>query len=274
MGKNAKSSDRSLDIEQIQSQRKETRRLYDQVVKLGYPELRGAVVIDVNNVVGYGNGNSFEWFVAQCTDIRLPYTHVFLEAEHGDKGLYAVHVQQINERTYRADLFEWSFATGKRGKAGVSWMIYLNEDGSFKDASTHFKATLALSPKWERIKAESPAPLFLAMMSLAFMNKGAKLVDHTPHIHPRLAKRRGTKPVTFKTLLLPKSRTNDAHDTLPKPYQGIVPEHARRGHPATYTEDAPLFGKFVGTFWRKPTVVGERKNGIVVKDYKVEPPNA
>ena len=45
----------------------------------------------------------------------------------------------------------------------------------------------------------------------------------------------------------------------PKEYQGLMPLHLRRGHPATYTEAAPLFGKYVGTFFRPATVVGEKK---------------
>ena len=49
-----------------------------------------------------------------------------------------------------------------------------------------------------------------------------------------------------------------------------MPLHLRRGSFARYTEDAPLFGKYVGTFWRPHTTVGDRKQGEVVKDYQVE----
>ncbi|MCA0455678.1 MAG: hypothetical protein LCI00_17005 [Chloroflexi bacterium] len=45
----------------------------------------------------------------------------------------------------------------------------------------------------------------------------------------------------------------------------------RRGNFATYTDDKPLFGKYTGTFWRPATAVGEVKNGVVIKDYEVQP---
>lgn len=48
--------------------------------------------------------------------------------------------------------------------------------------------------------------------------------------------------------------------------------HICRGHFATYTEDKPLFGNFVGTVWKPSHVRGDIKHGAVVKDYSVTPP--
>ena len=45
--------------------------------------------------------------------------------------------------------------------------------------------------------------------------------------------------------------------------------HICRGHFVTYTPKHPLFGKYVGTFWKPDHVRGNAKNGIVLKDYKV-----
>jgi hypothetical protein len=47
--------------------------------------------------------------------------------------------------------------------------------------------------------------------------------------------------------------------------------HICRGHFATYTPEHPLFGKYVGTFWRPDHVRGKAENGIVDKDYSVNP---
>lgn len=49
--------------------------------------------------------------------------------------------------------------------------------------------------------------------------------------------------------------------------------HICRGHFATYTEDAPLFGKITGTFWRSQHLRGSAKSGVVVKDYNVNAPS-
>ena len=46
--------------------------------------------------------------------------------------------------------------------------------------------------------------------------------------------------------------------------------HMVRGHFATYTEDAPLLGKFVGTVWRAPHWRGDKDEGVVTKDYQLE----
>lgn len=48
--------------------------------------------------------------------------------------------------------------------------------------------------------------------------------------------------------------------------------HICRGHFATYTEDAPLFGRVVGTFWKPQHVRGTASAGAVVKDYNVKAP--
>lgn len=47
--------------------------------------------------------------------------------------------------------------------------------------------------------------------------------------------------------------------------------HIARGHFAHYTEDRPLFGKHVGTFWRPAHVRGSADVGVVKSTYKVKP---
>jgi hypothetical protein len=45
--------------------------------------------------------------------------------------------------------------------------------------------------------------------------------------------------------------------------------HICRGHFKTFTEEAPLFGKRVGTYWWPAHVRGSSEEGVVVKDYRV-----
>lgn len=45
--------------------------------------------------------------------------------------------------------------------------------------------------------------------------------------------------------------------------------HMCRGHFKTYTKDAPLFGKYVGTFWWQPQARGTIDEGIIEKEYFV-----
>lgn len=45
--------------------------------------------------------------------------------------------------------------------------------------------------------------------------------------------------------------------------------HICRGHFKTFTEDAPLFGKRVGTYWWPAHVRGNADEGVVEKDYRI-----
>lgn len=51
---------------------------------------------------------------------------------------------------------------------------------------------------------------------------------------------------------------------------GNMPLHWVRGHFKTYAADAPLFGKYAGTFFWPASVRGHAENGVVVKDYKLK----
>lgn len=82
--------------------------------------------------------------------------------------------------------------------------------------------------------------------------------------------RRATPKLDFHTISLP----GEIHSGggLKGPSVGEVAKHKVRGHFATYTEDAPLFGKHVGTYWKPWHIRGNAAHGITVTDYKVGTP--
>jgi hypothetical protein len=45
--------------------------------------------------------------------------------------------------------------------------------------------------------------------------------------------------------------------------------HICRGHFKTFSPDAPLLGRHVGTYWWEPQVRGSKERGTVLKDYRV-----
>lgn len=49
----------------------------------------------------------------------------------------------------------------------------------------------------------------------------------------------------------------------------LLASHVVRGHFKTFTSDAPLFGKLVGTYWIPAHSRGNAKNGFVGKDYAI-----
>lgn len=50
---------------------------------------------------------------------------------------------------------------------------------------------------------------------------------------------------------------------------GTMPVHLCRGHFKVFTAEKPLLGKWAGVFWWQPQVRGNKKNGVVVKDYEL-----
>lgn len=49
--------------------------------------------------------------------------------------------------------------------------------------------------------------------------------------------------------------------------------HFCRGHFKEFDKNAPLFGKHTGLYWWQPQVRGRNHNGIVMKDYEINPYN-
>lgn len=108
--------------------------------------------------------------------------------------------------------------------------------------------------------------------ALCFMNARGTLVDRScqqPRPERRRREKAGLKPaVRFNTVNIRPllTRYASAH-AAPR---GSQPFHWVRGNFARYTEDAPLFGKYVGTVYRPLHAAGKKSDGQVVKSYTVE----
>ncbi len=53
--------------------------------------------------------------------------------------------------------------------------------------------------------------------------------------------------------------------------EGITRQHIARGHFKTYTDAAPLFGKWTGVYWWESQLRGNPERGAADKDYEVFP---
>lgn len=88
----------------------------------------------------------------------------------------------------------------------------------------------------------------------------------------RAAERRGEQITRYKTLRIEPMKRVLANEG------GIAENglkralHICRGHFAHYSEDRPLFGKYVGQFWVPAHVRGTSEAGAVQKDYAVDAP--
>lgn len=84
----------------------------------------------------------------------------------------------------------------------------------------------------------------------------------------RRLERKGLPLVSFKRLMV-KPHSQSAHSDSQAEGEGKVAIHLVRGHFKTFTEDRPLFGKYIGTYWWQSMVRGSDQR-FVIKDYEVQ----
>lgn len=82
----------------------------------------------------------------------------------------------------------------------------------------------------------------------------------------RTALRRKRPLNTHYTLELRPTSSNKDYESK-NPWSNRV--HLCRGHIKTYTAEKPLFGKIVGNIWCPPHARGNKKEGIIHKDYAI-----
>ncbi len=156
--------------------------------------------------------------------------------------------------------------------------LHLDETGQFCDAEGDLHvlelvsaANLSLEERVERQLLSMPAftnllPFAMKAVSIAHC-KNIQLAPLQPSRQQRRQLERQKLPVvTYKTLTIRPVSAKASEP--PKAYQGLLRSHVVRGHFRTYTSDAPLFGKFVGTWWVENFVRGEPERGEIKKQYK------
>lgn len=109
------------------------------------------------------------------------------------------------------------------------------------------------------------------MWAIGLMNcRNVHTVEITPEPRRTKKQRRPRRAgVSYHTIVLPSVRHSGGRLD---PAQGTLasqPLHKVRGHFKTYTADAPLLGKHVGTYYWHHQVRGSRDNGEVVSDYRM-----
>lgn len=111
-------------------------------------------------------------------------------------------------------------------------------------------------------------PVFMAISLLHCKN--VELIDEPISRQVRRQKER-KGGIFYKTLVIEpfkKQAKNEAAEHRESEIHRAL--HICRGHFATYTEENPLFGRHVGTFWKPMHARGNKKHGEIKKDYKVK----
>lgn len=237
-----------------------------------------AIVIDANPVRDYlWHQSDGKQFSTEC--VLPPFETTFVEfllpvtdsKEMSAKGLLCVRDLKPTDGEYTfyihfVDDFGWM---GFKNY----WIMKTDELGRLINGEGGFVHSVNCSD--ELLEWGFQSLVSVALMTFALLH--CKNVTLSP-VEPNLNHSRifmdfyGIPLTTYRTLAIrPMGKNYDTHKLTP--YQGLMPLHLRRGHFVTYTEDYPAFGKpwGIGTFWKEATLVGESKNGTVIKDYKVVP---
>ena len=96
-------------------------------------------------------------------------------------------------------------------------------------------------------------------------HRGSRILQTVGKKEPKNGKYVLTVYPTKKTRYL-----SDAAPATEKLTSRSVSRHVRRGHFGDYRKGKGLFGRPKGVFWFSDTVVGDKKNGTIEKDYRVK----
>lgn len=108
------------------------------------------------------------------------------------------------------------------------------------------------------------------LMAIALMNCQNVATEPVPPVkRPRKSKPERIPRLEFHTIKLPSRRGTSVSDSATSTDKHERAHHLVRGHFKTYTADAPLMGRVVGTYWWGWQARGRKKNGIVVSEYEV-----
>lgn len=152
-------------------------------------------------------------------------------------------------------------------------------DGPTVEHTNHidraFPASEARTVYMKMLRAEMQNHLNPLLLAITFMHcKNIEIKNESPD--RKLAKRsaeRGRPLCSYKIIdiiplkkMLKREGTNEG--------TGIkMALHRCRGHFKTFTVDAPLLGKAVGTFFWAEQLRGNKQKGVIASDYQVEKPD-
>ena len=110
-------------------------------------------------------------------------------------------------------------------------------------------------------------------LGLSFMHcKNVRQVDAVDHRGDRFHRDKKVPAFTFRTLEIDPMREVLRREGRSDEVGIQKALHICRGHFATYSEERPLFGRHVGTFWKPDHVRGNAARGVVEKEYTVAAP--
>jgi hypothetical protein len=152
-----------------------------------------------------------------------------------------------------------------------SHVCFLDKDGNrIEDSGIWLRTSKDMDDEYESRKINLRSKAHCALFAFSLMNcKNITLkVENAPPQEQRdRIKKTGFPLVTYRTIQVDQTLTKKiSYDPVNEANRAF---HLCRGHFAHYSDDKPLFGKYVGDFWRPQHVRGKPDNGIIIKNYIV-----
>jgi hypothetical protein len=115
------------------------------------------------------------------------------------------------------------------------------------------------------------APTYFAVFVISLMNcRNVELVDNPLNRQQRRRNEQGKGIKTHSYYTLKIKPMGKVYEPTGEGNKGNKHRlHIMRGHFKTYSDDAPLFGKFTGTYYWGASVRGNADKGTIKKDYEV-----
>lgn len=169
----------------------------------------------------------------------------------------------------------------------AGWRLGVTGDGQVaRPLATNLVATSYYGPYIVGEDAEArevlanrvftPNYLYPTLLALSFVharNVVIESVTPSPKVAKARQRRTGQPPVRYHVLRI--EALKEILKTEGKAGDGGLRQalHLCRGHFKTFTPEAPLLGRHVGTFWWAPQVRGTAKR-LILTDYEVQPPES
>lgn len=269
--------------------------------------MENAISINANNVALYVGENYTDSFYRQLfrlPNIRPPFEIMWIEWNPSRN----VPIQVINAAGKRSNekrdssikklgcLFLSEPSIDHRGQKGIEIAVFTFRKTLFKDIffvnSTHLFCNEQGEIEWtaprskyveNAIKEMSEGQKSLHMvnfileplMAISFMHcKNVQLIENKPpeKLQKARIRRKKIPLVTHYTLEISpvkKILSEEGHIEKTGIKQAL---HICRGHFKDYQDGRGLFGKYKGLYWWESQVRGSKDEGMIIKDYKVNPP--
>ncbi len=245
-------------------------------------EFEKTVCIDVENLVlplrhltGLGDKNiEFDLTARSLSGrLRTPFPSVFLEFTDSDHMQMGMWCRQQNDRLISVSTFQCIGGRAYR----VHFDVRLNLDavGAFDGCSVVPVGRMWSGASEEDLAWATPAlrPYgwhLLPILCLSLLNcRRQTRVIERPDMNPaeKWLRRQKQPRLRYHTLDIDPLKKMLRYDEKADPTGRELAWHLCRGHWKHYTEEKPLFGRYVGSVWCPPHAKGKQENGVVLKEY-------